>query len=129
MAGAHDRRLAGRIAGGSADLALAGEQVFHSGVLPGFTRSNDQTWADPTFGADVRYTFNESWFATGRAMFGGLGSGSKAMTDAVAGGGYQFNDCCSVMLGYRYLHEDFAKRRFTWDLSAQGFLLGVNFHF
>jgi hypothetical protein len=115
--------------GGARFWSLAGEQKFQSGLLPGFTRSNDQTWADPTFGADVRYVFDDHWFATGRAMFGGIGPGSQAMTDALLAGGYQFNDWCNVLLGYRYLYEDFARSGFTWDLRAQGFLLGVNFHF
>jgi len=109
--------------------AVDAEQVFHSGVLPGFTHSNDQTWSDPTFGVDVRYAFDDHWFATGKILLGGLGSGSKAMTEAMAGAGYQFNPTCSVRLGYRYLHEDFARRGFTWDLRAQGFLVGLDFHF
>jgi hypothetical protein len=115
--------------GGARIWWLAGEQVFQSGVLPGFTRRNDRTWVDPTFGADVRYAFDDHWFALGRAMFGGLGSGSQAMTDALLAGGYQFNGWCNVLLGYRYLHDDFAHHGFALDLRAQGFLLGVNFHF
>lgn len=115
--------------GGARIWSLSGEQQFHSGLLPGFTRSNDETWVDPTFGADVRYVFDDHWFATGRAMFGGLGSGSKAMTDALLAGGYRFNDWCNVTVGYRYLHEDFARRGFAWDLRADGFLLGLDFHF
>jgi hypothetical protein len=115
--------------GGVRFWSLWGEQVFQSGVLPGFTRSNDQTWTDPTCGVDVRYTFDDHWFATGKTLLGGLGSGSKVMTEAMAGVGYRFNDRCSALFGYRYLHEDFAHRGFTLDLRAQGFLLGFGFHF
>jgi hypothetical protein len=108
--------------------SLSGEQVFHTGALPGFTRSTDRTWTDPTYGADVRYAFGEHWFATGKLLLGGLDSGS-AMTEAMAGAGYHFNPSCSLRFGYRYLHEDFSRRGFTWDLEAKGFLVGVDLHF
>jgi len=43
--------------------------------------------------------------------------------------GYRFNDWCSGILGYRYLHEKYDREGFALNLDAHGFLLGVGFHF
>jgi hypothetical protein len=106
-----------------------GDVEFKPGILPGFTRSADYSWTDGNVGAAVSYTINESWYATGRVFAGGFGAGSTGMVDALGGVGYRFSPQGSVLLGFRYLREDFERDHFTWNLSATGVLLGFNFRF
>ncbi len=103
---------------------------FHAGVLPGFSRSSDHSWTDPTLGITLRYAINAHWFLTGKFYGGGFGgSGSTEMVDLSGGVGYRITDRSSVLFGYRYLREDFKRDAFTWSLSASGVLLAYSFRF
>lgn len=103
---------------------------FKAGVLPGFSRSEDRSWTDPTLGITVRYAISPQWFLTGKFYGGGFGgSGSTEMLDMVGGVGYQITPRSSVLFGYRYLREDFKREAFTWNLSASGVLLAYAFRF
>jgi len=102
---------------------------FHSGLLPGFKTSGDTTWADPIIGADLRYDISKRWFVTTKGNVGGFGVSSSLAYEVFAGVGFRITDWCSTTLGYRYLYEKYDQDNFKFDLKAQGFLLGVGFHF
>ena len=102
---------------------------FHPGVLGGFGASGGQTWVDPMVGADLRYDLGANWFLVAKGLVGGFGTTSAIDGEAFGGVGYQFNETCSAILGYRYLHEEHHGNNFKFNLDAQGFLLGFGFHF
>ena len=104
-----------------------GDQEFAPGILPGFTRSADHSWTDPNIGAVASYAFNDRWFATGKLLWGGFGGDTTTAVDAVGAVGYRMTPGSSVLLGYRYMREDFTRDHFTWNLSASGFILGFSF--
>ena len=119
-----------------ADL-LAGARLWHvnedlrfeGGALPGFAASGDKTWVDPIIGADLRYDLSKSWYADVKGTVGGFGVAADIAYEVFGGVGYRITDWCSVTAGYRYLHEDYSRDRFGFNLDAHGFLLGFGFHF
>jgi hypothetical protein len=50
-------------------------------------------------------------------------------TKISAGASYRITKWCSATAGYRYLHEEYSRDRFTSNLDAHGVLVGVGFHF
>ncbi|TAL03386.1 MAG: hypothetical protein EPO07_06295 [Verrucomicrobia bacterium] len=116
---------------------LAGARVWYvgndfavaSGALAGFNASQDKTWVDPIVGGSVSYDFAERWSAVVKGTIGGFGVSADIAGEVFAGASYRFNDSCSGILGYRYLHEQYDTGTFSFNLDAQGFLLGVGFHF
>ncbi|HXC99277.1 MAG TPA: hypothetical protein VN048_08040 [Verrucomicrobiae bacterium] len=117
--------------------ALAGAQIwnvnedleFTTGLLPGFKTSGDKTWVDPVIGADLRYDLSKRWFLMAKGTVGGFGAASDISWDVFTGIGWHITDWCSAALGYRYLHEEYDRNNFEFNMDAQGFLLGVGFHF
>lgn len=105
------------------------ELEFTSGALPGFNTSGDKVWADPIIGADLRYELSPRWFVTTKGTVGGFGVSADIAWEVFAGVGYHINDCCSVALGYRYLHEDYDRGGFNFNLDSHGFLVGFGFRF
>ncbi len=102
---------------------------FTSGALPGFNTSGDKVWADPIIGAGLRYELSPRWLITTKGTIGGFAVSADIAWEVFAGVGYRINDWSSVALGYRYLHEDYDRGRFNFNLDAHGFLLGFDFHF
>jgi len=114
---------------GARFFSVSGQQVFTSGLLPGFTLNADRSWTDAVIGADVSHDLDDRWFVTGKLLLGGFGSGSNTMVDVLGGVGYRFDRNWSALLGYRYLREDFVQSAFSWKLTGKGALLGVTYRF
>ncbi len=116
---------------------LAGARLWHvsedlefkTGLLPGFNTSADKTWVDPVIGADLRYDLSRHWFVGAKGNVGGFDVSAQIAWEVFAGCGYRFTDWCSASIGYRYLHEDYDRDRFTFNLDAHGVLVRVGFHF
>lgn len=116
---------------------LAGARVWHvandlqatGGVAPGFSANTDETWADPMVGGSVSYEMTKRWSANLKGLVGGFGVPADIAGEVFAGVSYRFNDCCSATLGYRYLHEEYDRQAFIFNLDSHGFLLGFGFHF
>lgn len=116
---------------------LAGARVWYvtedfsatGGLLPGFSAGTDTTWADPIIGGSVSYEFSKRWSTVVKGTVGGFGVSADFAGEVFAGFNYRINDWCSAALGYRYLHEDYDRGGFNFDLQAHGFLLGFGFRF
>ena len=102
---------------------------FKSGVLPGFKSSGDKMWVDPVIGADLRYDLSRHWFVTVKGTVGGFGVSSDIAWEVSSGVGYRITRWCSATVGYRYLHEDYSRDRFAFNLDAHGMIVGFGFHF
>ena len=107
---------------------VASDMELTVGGLTALASSHSQTWVSPLIGMDLRYDLTQHWLLLGRGTVGGFSS-SSVQWDVFGGVGYQFSDWCLATLGYRYLHEEYTKDRFTFNADAQGFLLGVGFKF
>ena len=99
------------------------------GARPGFKFSGANTWVDPVVGADLRYDLSARWFLVTKGTVGGFGVSSDIAWEVLGGVGYRMADWCSATIGYRYLHEDYDRNRFTFNTDIQGVILGVGFHF
>jgi hypothetical protein len=87
------------------------------------SRSGDDFWADAIVGARFQTDLGGRWFF--RAT-GDIGAGQSDFTwQAVGLIGYKINDNCNVGLGYRGLGTDYKNGGFTYDITAHGPVLGV----
>jgi opacity protein-like surface antigen len=64
-----------------------------------------------------------------KGLVGGFGVSADIAGEAFAGVSCRFTDWCSATLGYRYLHEEYSRGDFAFNLDTHGFLLGFGFHF
>jgi hypothetical protein len=116
---------------------LAGARVWHvnedlefkSGLLPGLKQSGDKTWVDPLIGAELSYDLSRDWSLVTKGTVGGFGVSSDMAYEVFGGVNYRVSGWFSTTLGYRYLHEEYSRSGFNFDLDAHGFLLGFGFHF
>jgi hypothetical protein len=99
-----------------------------AGLLPGFTASQDQTWVAPIIGMDLGYDLGAKWtlLAKGTTAVGG---GDSSGWEAMGGAAYRFCQTWSMTLGYRYLHEEYAKKRFSYITDVSGVILGASARF
>ncbi|MCJ7551361.1 MAG: hypothetical protein MUQ30_16935, partial [Anaerolineae bacterium] len=102
---------------------------FESGVLPGFEFSGDETWVDPVIGAELRYDLSTRWSLLAKGIVGGFGVSADTAWEVFGGVSYRIADWCSATAGYRGLHEEYSRDHFTFDLDAQGFLVGFSLRF
>jgi opacity protein-like surface antigen len=80
-------------------------------------------------GGDLSYELSENWNAVVKGTVGGFGVSAQIAAEVFAGVNYRVNDWFSATLGYRYLHEQYDRTAYSFNLNAQGFLAGVGFHF
>jgi opacity protein-like surface antigen len=102
---------------------------FTAGALPGRTIGDDNTWIDPMIGIDTRYDLNNRWSLIGKGILAGFGVSADFAYEVLGGAVYHFTPTISGTLAYRYLHEDYSKDRFEFNLDAHGFIVGVGFRF
>lgn len=105
------------------------EITFTGGALNGRTRAQTETWVDPTIGLGGSYDLGGSFFATGWAMAGGFGAGSRSAWDVMAGLGYEVGDNLSLIGGYRALSVDYENDGFVYDVVQAGPLFGLAYSF
>jgi hypothetical protein len=114
--------------------ALAGVRVwrldngldFGAGRLPAFSVDSTSAWADPLLGARFRANLSKELFLT---LLGDAGVGSNRTWQIYAGGGKEFKEKYSVLLGYRHLHAYNKDGVFLFDTSMNGLLLGFGIRF
>lgn len=99
--------------------------------LLGITRnpSYSKSWVDPYVGVRVTHPVADRWTLVGYADYGGFSVGSKNTWQGIAGVKYDFTRSISGNLGYRYLHIDYDKDGFLYDVDYKGGYLGVSFKF
>lgn len=88
----------------------------------------DTSWADPIIGIRGQANFNSQWFFRYNGDIGGFGVNSDLVWQAFAGFGYNFNQYCSVALGYRGLGIDYSKDNFAMDTTTHGPVIGLEIH-
>jgi hypothetical protein len=132
-------RLEGRItefAGTYRPTSLEGLDIVaglrHQDIDVGLTVANKNydgsaDWIDPFVGVIYALPLSNGFYM---ALRGDVGGGrSDLAINAQAMFRYQFNKNISAKLGYRYLKVQFTETNFIYDLSVDGFLLGLGIHF
>lgn len=100
--------------------------------------STTEAWADPILGArlGVRFGPEHRWSARFRGDFGGFGAGSDFTWNLAGFLGYDFRlfgTPSTVFVGARALYQDYTTgsgtKRFTWDATGYGPIVGMGFSF
>ncbi len=91
--------------------------------------SEDESWVDPVIGARFQAELGKSFFVRALGDIGGFGISSDLTWQAMAGLGYHFNNQCSVLLAYRAIGTDYSNDGFTYDVTASGPVIGLQFAF
>jgi hypothetical protein len=99
------------------------------GLTPGPQGIQKQNWLDPLIGIRHIRPLGERWRAIFRADLGGFGVSSDLTFNGLAGADFNMTEHSSLFMGYRYLTLDFEEGGFLADLTADGFVLGVEFSF
>lgn len=96
--------------------------------LPDQTQNLGQSWIDPLIAVRLMVPFNDDWFLSGFADFGGTSSTDQTY-QVYAGVGYNFNAAWSTQLGYRYMSIGQDVNGHAVNIGLSGALLGVTYSF
>ncbi|MBE2215350.1 MAG: hypothetical protein IAE82_15865 [Opitutaceae bacterium] len=95
--------------------------------------SQDKSWVDPFVGAWARVPLSQSFAILLRGDVGGFGVGSEMAYQFAGYLRYQTSGSVSIVAGWRYLDQDYEEgegaRRFVYDVTTQGPVLGLGWHF
>jgi len=87
------------------------------------------TWTDPFIGVIYTHPLKGNFHMALRGDLGGFGIESDMAVNAEAMFRYQFGKTFSLKFGYRYLKVKFDEDVFLYDISLDGFLLGLGIRF
>ena len=88
-----------------------------------------ETWTDPFVGVIYTRPLNDKFHTGLRGDLGGFGIESDIAVNAQAMIRYQFSSTFSVKVAYRYLKVKFDDRDFLYDISLDGFQVGLGIRF
>ena len=86
-------------------------------------------WIDPFVGIIYTRPLNGSFHISLRGDLGGFGIESDMAVNAEAMFRYQIGNTFSIKFGYRYLKVKFDESNFLYDISLDGFQLGLGIRF
>ena len=86
-------------------------------------------WVDPFIGVIYSPPLTDKWSLSLRGDIGGFGIESDTAINAEAMVRYQFGKTFSAKFGYRYLKVKFEDSILIYDLSLDGFLVGLGIGF
>lgn len=92
----------------------------------------EDDWVDPIVGLDYRKDLSDKWRFYGRGDVGGFGVGSDLTWQLAAYFGYMPSKNWNLFAGYRHLDFDYKSdndKKFFYDMTISGPLLGAGFHF
>ncbi|WP_157973483.1 outer membrane protein [Tropicimonas sp. IMCC34043] len=95
---------------------------------PDIHLDGSESWAVPLIGARAIVPFNDKWFGTGFADFGGTGNNDQTW-QAFASVGYKFDERWSTQLGYRFMSVEKELDNADTTIDLSGLLLGVSVTF
>jgi hypothetical protein len=88
-----------------------------------------ETWTDPFVGVIYNIPLKGKFDIALRGDLGGFGIESDMAVNAQATIGYQISNTFSVKFGYRYLKVKFEDTDFLYDISLDGFQVGLGIRF
>ncbi len=89
----------------------------------------DKSWVDPIIGLRYNHLFNEDFYLRAAGDIGGFGISSDLTWQAMLGLGWQINPCTGAVIGYRAIYTDYHDDGFTYDVTAHGPVIGIEYKF
>lgn len=99
-----------------------------AGTAPGFSLPSGSSWTDPVVGLRLRHDFNDRWFGTVVADFGGF-SGDSDTWQAFTSLGYNLGPRWSLQGGWRHMSISKDMGAVDLDIDMSGLLLGATYRF
>ena len=120
---------------GSSVDAMAGIRFWHlntrllftPGISPEVEADRSKNWVDGLAGLRGRAYVSKSIFVFGRGDVGG--GGSDLTYQLIGGGGLTFRERFSFLLAYRYLHVNYDRDNFLFDIGIKGPAIGFGIKF
>lgn len=98
------------------------------GILP--PGDHEESWVDPLIGIKGRTTLGDTkFYVAGGAAIGGFGVGSDLFYDLNANLGYQWSESIGTTVGYRLYDLDYEDDGFVYDVTQQGWMIGLTWAF
>ncbi|WP_455196945.1 hypothetical protein [Kaarinaea lacus] len=99
-------------------------------IPPGTELNHTESWTDPAIGiTGTAFLGDSKFYFNGAAGIGGFGVGSDLFYDINANVGYQWNKAIGTAIGYRLFDVDYEKDNFRYDVTQQGWLIGLTWSF
>lgn len=108
--------------------SIDAEITAQAGALPAFSAGQKETWTTPVIGADFTYDFSPHWSLLAKGTFA-VGDHNSDGWEVMGGVTYRFGEHWSTTLAYRYLKEEYARKRFAYFTEVSGAVLGVSYRF
>lgn len=108
---------------------LRQQDISVSLALPGRKLEQSVTWVDPFAGIIYARPLTGRLHIVLRGDIGGFGMQSDKAVNAEAMLRYQMSDTFSLKFGYRYIKVTFEETDFLYDISLDGFQLGLGILF
>jgi len=120
---------------GSSVDAMAGIRFWHlntrllftAGISPEVEADRSKNWVDGLAGLRGRAYVSKNIFVLGRGDVGG--GGSDLTYQLIGGGGLTFRERFSFLLVYRYLHVNYDRDNFLFDVGIKGPAIGFGIKF
>ena len=120
---------------GSSVDAMAGIRFWHlntrllftPGISPEVEADRSKNWVDGLAGLRGRAYVSKNIFVLGRGDVGG--GGSDLTYQLIGGGGLTFRERFSFLLVYRYLHVNYDRDNFLFDVGIKGPAIGFGIKF
>lgn len=98
------------------------------GALQGVSKDVSESWVNPLIAGRIIVPFDDNWFATAFADFGGTASDDQTW-QALVSLGYQFNDNWSMQFGYRWLDLQHPVGDNDTEIELGGPFIGASYRF
>ena len=113
------------VLGGVRYWHLRADLNFDEGILAARSSTGSRQWVDGVAGLRGGTALSRRIFVSGKADLGG--GGSKLTYQLFGGVGIRVGDRISLLGGYRYLHVNYDRDNFLFDMSLAGPIFGVSF--
>jgi hypothetical protein len=101
-----------------------------NGPLDGRSLGSSESWTDPLLGVKGHIPLGDSrFYVEGGVSVGGYGIGSDRFHELSTVLGYRWSEAISSGIGYRYFDVEYDDNGFLYDVTQQGWQLGLSWSF
>jgi hypothetical protein len=101
-----------------------------NGPVDGRRLGSSESWTDPLLGVKGHAPLgNSRFYVEGGVSVGGFGIGSDRYHEISAVLGYRWSEAISTGVGYRYFDVKYDDSGFLYDVTQQGWQLGLSWSF
>jgi hypothetical protein len=115
------------VLGGIRYIHLRTDLNFAAGILAARSATRSKDWVDAVGGLRSRIHLTPRFFLTGKGDLGG--GGSKFTYQLFGAAGFQVTKRIALLGGWRYLHVDYDRDNFLFDMGLNGPIFGAGFKF